>query len=113
MRDAAQGFAGGVLVTPQSEPRLFILTDEQASALVELGAALEPFVVSGSPADTATAAMDEQLAQQSRSYSAIVSAARDELEDQLFDVPGADALDLKNVADALVRTVLGVYSLAS
>lgn len=95
--------------TPVSS-RLFVLTDEQANALVELGAALEPFVVTGSPADTATTAMDEQLAQQSRSVESLVGDVKDELEERFYDVPEGILPDLKPVAAAVVKRVLGVYS---
>lgn len=47
---------------------VFSLTDAQASALIEFGGVLEPYVKRNSPLDRATAEMDEQYASQSRKW---------------------------------------------
>lgn len=46
----------------------FALPKEQALALIEFGAALEPWVEAKSPLGEATCTMDEQMAQQNRPW---------------------------------------------
>lgn len=89
---------------------VIVLTEEEATALVDLGAALERFVESDSLLDKATAKMDEQLAQQMRGKDSMVRDVADELGEQLYDVPEASLPDLTKVAGAVVDRALGVYS---
>jgi hypothetical protein len=90
---------------------LVVLTSEEADALVQMGAALEPVVQRGCPFDTATAKMDEQAARQLGGFRQMVGEAEDELTDQLgvLTEHEFDRLDRDKIAEAIVRRVLGVY----
>lgn len=92
---------------------LFYLTDDEAVALVNMGAALEDVVAKDHPFDTATTRMDEQLAQQQRGRrfgkDFIVRDVLDVLQDELHDVPEGILPDLERVAGAMVDRMLGIY----
>jgi hypothetical protein len=55
------------MVSPKRE-FVFSLTEEEAHALIEFGAAIEKWTNRNSPLDRATARLDEQLANQQRSW---------------------------------------------
>jgi hypothetical protein len=95
---------------PSTSSVVLVLGEEEATALVSLGVALEPFIEDKSPADTATAKMDEQLAQQGRGKNLMIDEAADELAEQLYDVPNSLLPNLHTVAEAVLDRALGVYS---
>lgn len=90
---------------------LMCLPSEEATALVELGAALAPFIALGSPADRATAKMDEQVAQQSRSRGALVECVAETLMMALDGLLAAHVTeqDVQGAASQAVDQVLGYY----
>lgn len=104
--------SGGVVVA-SSHSSLFYLSDDEAVALIEMGAALETIIAKDHPFDTATARMDEQYAQQERGRrfgkEHVVRDVVDVLQDELHDVPEACLPDLTRVAAAVVDRMLGIY----
>lgn len=92
------------------------LPTEEAMALVDLGAALEPFIKEGSPADRATAKLDEQCGQQIRTGSSTVTQRwlADDLENELLDAGfgkllHTDEPDVRRIAERLADYVIGYY----
>jgi len=96
-----------------SHSSLFYLSDDEAVALIDMGAALETIIAKDHPFDTATARMDEQYAQQERGRrfgkEHVVRDVVDVLQDELYDVPEACLPDLTRVAEAVVDRMLGIY----
>jgi hypothetical protein len=90
---------------------LICLPSDEAFALVQLGAALEPFMQRGSPADLATCKMDEQTAQQSRGRDHLVECVAEELGQRLemFLPSHVTEVDLVHAAEGAVDQVLGYY----
>lgn len=89
-----------------------VLTEDEATAIVELGAALEPFIVAGGALDTATAKADEQAAAQIGRWDTMLAEAKDQLQDDLSDLleHEYDRIDFDGVAERVVRRLLAVYS---
>jgi hypothetical protein len=98
-------------------PDIHLLLDEaEVSAMIELGAHLEPFLAHGSPLETATTKMDEQMAQQTgmqRGWKA------DDMVDLIWDAVealrnvGPDDPAVRDWAVKAVDHVLGVNRAAA
>lgn len=90
---------------------LICLPSEEASALVDLGAALEPFITVGSPADKASAKMDEQVAHQARTYGDLVDCVTESLFMTLDGLlpPHVTERDVEHASRAAIDQVLGYY----
>lgn len=87
----------------------FLLSEVEATALIELGAALEPFIRRDTPLDTATAKLDEQLASQRQEPKWIVDDVAEVLWDAveaLRDVHPDDPV-VRDWAAKLVEQVIG------
>lgn len=95
----------------RSDLVLICLSSEEAMALIELGAALEPFIAQGSPADRATAKMDEQVAAQILPRSQLVECVAETLTTALDDYLPAHVTeqDMLDAASQAVDQVLGYY----
>ena len=80
-------------------------------ALVELGAALEQFIKEGSPVDKATARLDEQYAQQTRSREHIVECIAETLTQHLDEHLHEHVVeaDMHKAANAVLDQVWGFY----
>lgn len=93
-----------------TKPVIWVLSQEQAHDLVQLGAALDQWLKEDSPANVALVKLDEQTAAQMRNP---YDEAEDELRDRLaytMDQHQFDSLPFDVLARAVVDRVLGIYS---
>ena len=93
-----------------SEQVVWLLSREQADAIVQLGCALEPWIRKDSPLDLATLKLDEQTAAQMRNpYDEAEDELRDRLAYTMHDYQ-FESLPFDILARAVVDRILGVYS---